>query len=387
MCEPHPISNVNYNMRSLSESIVGRRSGLPSALLILLIALLATSCVKNEFTLQFKLDANVNTTCRIVYYGSDSRGGILVESAIAIAAGKGDLTGITKNPCMVALYAGKNVLPSCVMFAERGDKLEISGSGSNPLDWTVEGGKVNARLTEWRLANRQLIDEALKARNEHQEATRRKLNARISEYVEKNPGAVESLMIMSAWYDSSIDPKEFKALTAKMQESGVMDEYPSFMVRQDLLSGVAAVASEGDGLTVSDMVVKGRLTNIDTLRLKSGDRPGLLYIWTRNAPGRKGDMDSIRTILKLRGDSARMTVADICLEPDSTLWVYALRGDTLRQSVRAWMPRGIADPALMELGVAAVPWWVVTDRKGRVVYTGAGAAQAMESVRKLLETK
>lgn len=353
-------------------------TGVVAALALLVVA---ASCVSNEFLVRFKLDKSVNSTYRIVYYASDANGGVLIETAVAVTAGKSEVKGITRFPCMVSVYNGRDIVPACVFFAERGDEIEITGSEASPLSWSIDGNKTNKRLTEWRLANKQILEDVINARTDDEKTARTKLNAAVRKFVEEDPGAAASLVLMSAYYDSSIAPKEYRRLTDMLQESGVMDEYPTLMARHDRLSAVQPAPEDGGGRRQKDIVVKSFGRNIDTLRFASGKKPGLLYLWHRDDDTRRADVDSMRGIVKWRGDSARMTVADLCLDMDSAVWVNIVRSDSLRSTLRGWAPRGLADPDLMEMGVASTPWWIVTSRDGKVVYSGQDAAKAMARLR------
>ena len=86
-----------------------------SALLIL------SGCVKNEFSIEFNLPADVTTNYKISYYASDKRGGMMIETVAPVVNGKFLLKGKTVNPSLVFLTgSGKQ---SLAFYVERGENI------------------------------------------------------------------------------------------------------------------------------------------------------------------------------------------------------------------------------------------------------------------------
>lgn len=353
----------------------------PTGLMILL--LLLSGCLKNEFTIRVNLPGDINSTYTVSYYGAARNGGIAIETAIAVTAGKGELKGITRYPTVVSLFSGQNALPSIPIFAERGDEILITGTEADPLGWKVEGNKPNVLLTEWRLANRKVIEKVINPTGENSAESRVALNKAITEFVEKNPESVASLIILGLYYDSVIDLKGFRRLYDTLDKAGVLKDYPNLISRQDLLTDTDLNPSDGGGKKLTDIVVKSYISNIDTLRLVSGNHPTLMYFWRRSDIERREDIDSLKRIAVWSGDSTKMGIADFCLDTDSTSWTFPVKSDSLKNSLHAWIPRGIADDNLMKMGVAGTPWWIVTDSKGRIIYSGDDRTKALPAFRKL----
>ncbi|MDE6010909.1 MAG: hypothetical protein K2F87_05660, partial [Muribaculaceae bacterium] len=97
----------NNRQRGASHYIITR-------LAVCLVCIFTAGCVKNEFRMLFDLPESVNSTYRLTYYASDPRGGLQVETAVAVAAGKGDVKGITRYPTLVALWAGPSDIPALI---------------------------------------------------------------------------------------------------------------------------------------------------------------------------------------------------------------------------------------------------------------------------------
>ncbi|MDE6273056.1 MAG: hypothetical protein K2M31_08640 [Muribaculaceae bacterium] len=350
---------------------------------LVILTILLSGCLKNEFTINVSLPEDINTTYRISYYGAASKGGIAMDAAIAVAAGKGNLKGYTRYPTVVSLFSGQNQLPSIAIYAERGDDIKIIGSEADPLGWEVKGNKPNELLTEWRLANRSALEKVINPSGDNSYEVRKALNKAIESFVEKNQKSVASLILLGIYYDSVADLKGFKRLYDLLDKSGVIEDYPNLIPRQDLLTDTEIIPVDGGGKKLTDIVVKSYVKNIDTLRLASGNHPTLMYFWRRSDIERREDVDSLKRIAGWSGDSVKMGIADFCLDSDSTSWTYPIKSDSLKNTLHAWVPRGFADRDLMKMGVAGTPWWIVTDSKGRVLYSGDDRTKALPAFRKL----
>ena len=343
-------------------------------------AVLFCGCTKNEFDIEFSLPADVNATYKICYYASDKRGGLQIETAANVAQGKGKLRGVTRNPVAIWLFRGNSELPALVFYAERGDKIEISGNSGDPREWIVKGGgEPNELLAGWYAANGKELKNLQGSGSS--DAGSGKINASIGAFVKEHSDSAASLMLMEAYFDSRLDPELFSSLKKILEDSGVLEEYPYMLSRQD--SG----EEPGGKLNPEDMVVQSYLKNIDTLRLKSGATPHLLYFRRSEDKDAASVRDTLRSLSRWRGDSARMVIAVLTLDSDSTTWALEARRDSLKGVVRAIALKGFADEDVMRLGVGATPWYVVTSGKGRVVYSGPELKKMSEKVRSLKGVK
>lgn len=361
---------------------VSARLGMPAAYFSLLaLMLMLTGCLKNEFQIKVALPESVSATYKVVYHAASPKGGRMMEAAIVIVGGKGELKGITRNPTVVALYSTINTLPSLLIYAERGEDINITGADSDPFSWDIDGNKVNKSLTEWRKKNIGLLTDAVNAGGGMDVSkARQALNKSVAAYVKENQKSVASLMLLIYYYDASSDAKGYQNLLDLLRKNGVTDDYPDMAVRQDMITSTDI--SAGGGKRLKDIIVKAYSTNIDTLRLASGKHPTLMYFWRRGDILYREDIDSLKRIAAWRGDSAKMGIADFCLDTDSMSWVNPVNTDSIKHTLRAWAPRGIADPDIMQMGVGGTPWWIVTDAKGKILYSGEDKLKAIEQFRK-----
>lgn len=356
-------------------------------LIIAALAIIAGGCVKNEFKVTFLLPEDVNSTYRLSYYASDSRGGLQIETAVAIASGKGEMIGMTRKPALCAISTGISDIPAAIFYAERGDKIAITGKDSDPLTWNIEGNKITKTLTEWRLENAELIREARNvARGAEEREARRKLNKAVEKFVTENPDSKASAFLLVSYFDAYTDPAGFKRLTHIIEESDVADQVHYLLSRQDLDTSTPPV-TDISKLKLADLLLRNISGSADSLRLGSASTPALIYYWRRNDPEYYNIIDSLKTLARWRPDTASMVIADICLTSDSIQWVSEMRRDSLKHTLRSFIPSGMADPVAMNHGVGSTPWFIVAAGKGKAAYAGPDFAEAAKKFRALRPKK
>lgn len=356
-------------------------------LIFIALSLMAGGCLKNEFHVTFQLPEDVNSTYRLSYYASDSRGGLQIETAVAIASGKGEMIGMTRKPTLCTISTGLSDIPGAIFYAERGDKIVISGKDSDPLNWNIEGNKITKALTEWRLENADLIREARNvARGAEEREARRKLNKAVEKYVEANPDSKASAFLLFSYFDAYTDPAGFKHLAHLVDESDVAEQVRYLLSRQDIDTSTPLVADKPK-LKLADMVLPNNSGSADSLRLASSSAPTIIYYWRRNDSEYYNLIDSLKLLAKWRPDTTSMVIADICLTSDSIQWVSEIRRDSLKHTLRSFMPAGMADPAAMSHGVGSTPWFIVSAGKGKAIYAGSDFSEAAKKFRALRPKK
>ncbi|MDE5903408.1 MAG: hypothetical protein K2H21_09365 [Muribaculaceae bacterium] len=353
-----------------------------------LVLMLLGGCVKNEFRMEFALPDSVTATYRISYFASDPRGGLQVESAVAVSAGKGEAVGLTRYPTLVTVSHGTSPIPAAIFYAERGDKIILSGSGADPVEWNISGNKPTELLTRWRLDHRKVIETARRASLQDSAAApaRRALNKAVADFVKEHSDSPAARLLLFAYFDAGLEPREFDSLWRSLPEENDPEGFASLLARQDL-SGISPALQPTSMKGVEDLVVQSADNNIDTLRFASSGHPLLLYYWQRGDDDRNDLTDSLRRLTRWRRDSAEMIIADISLNPDSSQWRGSIRHDSLYHTVRAFSPRGLADRDAVRFGVTGTPWFVVGDGKGTLLYAGPDAVRAFASFRSLRPKK
>lgn len=335
----------------------------------MLVALLLVGCAKNEIRLTFEVGGDVNSACRIMYYASSNTQGMVRETAVDIAGGKGAANLPTRYPSIIYLFSGSQSKPALAFYAERGDEIRITGKGPNVADWEVSGNKLTDEWNGWRMAHRKVLSSRDVAA----------INKAVKEYVDGHTDSRLSLVLLSFYYSRREDPEGFSRLYGKLKERAFSDkELLGALSSADLLEGPAIGWYVGKGGVKSSQkfVLRGEDGYADTLFLN--DSLTTLIVFT----GKDGFMTGVKDSIKSLLDVKKGKVAEVYLEPDTVAWQRHLRADSIPGLHRLMMPLGLADSTAISIGLDRTPYYFTVGPKGRLLYRGDDLSSAIAAFRK-----
>ncbi len=325
-------------------------------------------CIKNEVKVDFQLPENVNDAYKLTYYASDQEKGWFVETVAAVQRGKVEVVLATKLPTIVYIMESGS-MPRAAFYAERGDKIEISGDSNDPLSWNISGNDLTEEWSKWRVANRTAL-----ASGEYP-----KINKAVGEYVKSNPGNPLSTILLLVYYDRRSDDSGFLKLWKLLKEKALEPKWMQLVSRSDIIR-----ESPLSPQKIGSLILHTYGNGVDTLMM--GNKPVLMFFWRGNDDKRKEGIDMIKGLVKAFPDSASRIIADISFDPDSIGWQSAVRKDSLSKVVRGWNFHGETDSLMIRSGVERTPWFIVFDSKGKEVYAGDDHEKADKKFRNLLKT-
>ena len=341
--------------------------------LLLFLTVILSSCSKNEFDIKFELNPSAAGTYLAIYYASDPKKGWIVENVVNIQQGKAHLTGMVYNPCIVYLCRTSNAAQGLYLYVERGDDFTISGDGSDPAAWHVDGNKLTRQLDEWRAENRDVIVKARSGR----EADIAPLCRAVDSFVTSHPDNPAAAIILMAYYDRGYDPGRFSALMKSLRDDAADRKWIDMMARNDMPADEPAIPAIPKSLVFATVA-----TGCDTIT--PGHLPTLLYFGKASLQPYRDDIAKLRQLSRSSGDSASRIIANVSFEPDSMTRWHSVNVDSLQASVQAWVPLGLSDSQIKQLGVRRIPYLIVIDRKAKAVYSGTDTDRAIETFRSLL---
>ena len=341
--------------------------------LLLFLTVILSSCSKNEFDVKFELTPSADGTYRAIYYASDPKKGWIVENGVNIQQGKAHLTGMVYNPCIVYLCRTSNAAQGLYLYVERGDDFTISGDGSDPAAWHVDGNKLTRQLDEWRAENRDVIVKARSGR----EADIAPLCRAVDSFVTSHPDDPAAAIILMAYYDRGYDPGRFSALMKSLRDDAADRKWIDMMARNDMPADEPAIPAIPKSLVFATVA-----TGCDTIT--PGHLPTLLYFGKASLQPYRDDIAKLRQLSRSSGDSASRIIANVSFEPDSMTRWHSVNVDSLQASVQAWVPLGLSDSQIKQLGVRRIPYLIVIDRKAKAIYSGTDTDRAIETFRSLL---
>ena len=336
------------------------------------LLILLAGCKKDEFQVEVKLPESVNEAYKVLYYESGVKKGGLVESAMQISKGEAKFKVPTHDPVIVYIFSkGKN--PATFFYAERGDKIKISGPGVNPLDWKIEGNKINVALTQWREQNKSLLSKF----NEGDLSVASEVNTAVAKYVAAHREDPVSTLLLLEYYNRGADDAGFRACWAQLKGAALDGNWREVVSRSDMLELPEKLALP------SEMILRSVRNGYDTINF--GQVPVLLNFSKPSLKEYRDEAKELRRISEEVPDSSRRVIANILLEPDSLQRWQRARSDSLLTVVEGWAPLGFSDSHVRHFGVMNLPYLVVVDSLGNVVYRGSDITKAEIEFKKQFE--
>lgn len=353
-------------------------------IIAILMVILLSGCMKSEFTLKFQFPKDHVGNYMLNYYAWDSRRGTWVENVASVQNGAALVECATSRPTLVYIRDASSASNFMTLYAERGDEIVISGDNPDMNTWTVKGNKTSERWSQWRRKNAAVLS------TDRDTFTPAKEKA-IAEFVNANKSdKLSAIMLLTEW-DRRANPGGFLKLWNAIDEDARSQRLIEMCGSTDLLGVEFEVDAKGNLARkkiakADEIIMRTRFNGIDTLR-PGKVKSSLLYFYAENNSGRTETIDSIRVLTSEYPDSAKSIISVAALQPDSMVWLNAARRDTVRNVVSAWVPHGVADKNMVSLGVARIPWYIVTGKGGKEVYAGDVLKEAIAAFRKEMERK
>ena len=331
--------------------------------------LVLMSCGKNEFTLDFNLNSEITENYNVIYYATDIKGGRTVQAVASVRDGKCILNGVTKKPTLTYITARNSSLP-LVIYAEKGNKIKISGESKDPLQWIVEGNEINMQLSEWRVKNFEILSGK----------ETDSINSVVKKYVEDNLDNPVSAILILCYFNRDKNERLYTQLMSSLKGEARQYEWLKRIGRVDQLSHNYFYPAR-----LQSLVMRSIKDGADTLIIDEKN-PALLLFWQTGDNERKTLIDSLKAMEKEFPDTS-IIVADICVDVDSISWKSVMKKDSLYKIKRFWAPAGLADQTVMKFKVPRLPYYIVFDRKGQQYYRGSDLSEAITDYRYLFSSK
>lgn len=324
-----------------------------------ILALLCIGCTKNEIKLTFKVSEEVDTPCRILYYASDKQKGMIRETVAELRSGEGEIILPERNPSLFYLFTPSQNSPGAIFYAKRGDKITVTGNSDDIYEWSIGGNSISDGISEWRIKNAEILKK-------HDYTA---INKAVKTYIEAHKDSPVSLILLYVYYSRRENESEFFALQSKLDKDIFEDEgLMGALSSADLITGLV------DKPVLPEMVVlKDKSGYADTLKLKNGNASILIF----KDNNEDNDIPKPDSLGRLADKFDEKMVAEIWMGNDSLTWRRYIDRDTIENVSRLWMPLGVADNNAIALGVRRIPYFIVIDNKGKEIYRGDSASDAI----------
>lgn len=337
---------------------------------IFIVAALLGSCTKNEFKIKGSLEGAGTQNLRFVYYASDDKKGLVMESVVPVVNGVFDYSGIIRNPSIIWIFKPDHTLLN-VLYVERGNEMTVTGKIDSPYAWKVTGNELQEALSKWQSDN----EGMLMGRDA---ATTSKA---VAKYVKENPTDKLSALLLMSMYSDKNRVDERKELWDSLDED-IRDE--------DLLNAVTGmrqyIINQASKAKVHQMSF---CSFADTMTVFSPrkSKVSVLYLWRIKEEHHKTDITALKKIADKYTKAKQLQIADINLDRDTSLWRRDARVDSVDKWERMWAVGAEMNKSISRLNVPRTPYFIVVDSTGTQIYRGDVPSEMENAINRVINKK
>ena len=316
---------------------------------------------KENFTVRCRLAGLGSQGVEMVY--TDARGVLKRVTGHPDAKEIVEFTGVSAEPTLAELYLSGRGEEVAAFPVKNGEKIEARMTLGQPATLELKG---------WKTAQR-YVAMAAEADSASAGAARNRVVARL---VEEHPGELAAAFLLMTRFDAAGHELEadslVRLLTPEARPQGMFRQWAMLLGAQ-LTTGARA---EMRGITMpvsADSMKRAQLTP----GLQSY---GLLVVTDRPKDARvRGELRSLRDSFP----KSRLVILEAGVQADSAVWRTDIKRDTATW-LQGWAPGGVSSAALRRLQVPRVPYCLVTDSTGAILYRGESVEEGAEMVREKL---
>lgn len=329
----------------------------------LIVAVGCSSCMRKRVTVDMKFKPEDNGSVQCVYYAWSSGKSAVLEANIAVMNGAGNVKLPVIEPTVILLFSFSDD-PVGLLYVERGDKFEISGSLNDPLGWKIEGNDVTGDLNAWLHDNRQILTTRNAA----------KINSALTSLVKNAPGKLSTGILLILYFDRSYAPEKFVKLWNSLDKDIRESEIVKALGASRKLSNPSAATT---GIKPARFYSLGD----SVVTVVPGQHPyTVFFFWER-----EGEHSSAASRLrKALAGKSNVGVVDVNMSADTIGWRGRMRMDSVSGQPgwkSVWAPGAEADPSLAQFDVSRNLFFILIDRNGRQLYRGASPEEMKSKIR------
>ena len=310
-------------------------------------ALFVTGCgTDKEFRVNGRIDGFGTGNLRLVYYNGDG-----VQSLAATAVdGRFMVTGRLDKEAFIRVYTNNGAVVGRLIVAP-GETVEATFNLSDPTKMKFDGNDNSKRLAKFVEANADIIEK----------------------YVGDNKNRAVAGVLLADYYT----PEGYETRALEMINSLDRDARNTAAL-DGLRDMLLSVTVPDDSITLTPVRIFGpgdSLSSIDP----AAKRMTLLTFTDTDSRMTDSVVSSLERIVTANGDS--ITIADIACDPDTATWKRSLRDiERLERGVKGvrhyWTPSPFNLPQLEKMPVRRLPWFILADSTGRIIYRGSSVSLA-----------
>lgn len=327
------------------------------ALIYSIIALLYACGSKDSFVVEGTLAGGETQSLRFIYYAD----GALRTIPGAAREGKFRIEGKSAEPAVIDILSNDGRIVGRV-YAKNGDEIECQLNRLAPWEITLSGTDENERWAAFIRANA----------DAYKKADSKAISKAVTEYVKANPDDVVSTLLLATSYDCHADPTS----ATKLLET-ISPEARPMSIAGPLVTMLAGVTSRPDSIDGFRYYAR-----VDTLVPFDRRKAEFSLLAFSDSPEGKERADSIVEMLRdirKKFTARRLQVLDLSMNTDSFSWRRSIRPDSASWT-QVWLPGSAATAGLENAAIGSLPWFVVADSSGAILYRGASVRETRAAI-------
>ncbi|MDE6268180.1 MAG: DUF4369 domain-containing protein [Muribaculaceae bacterium] len=313
-----------------------------SSTILIILSLILFSCGGGDTFHVIGEVENLGTQNLRVIYRADGK---LRQGVATAVDGKFSFEGSSRDETMLHIFTNQ-YLPIGVIFIRNGETVEARFDRDDPFKLSVKGNSSSADLATFLSRNAATLASS--------DAVG--INALVEKYVASNPSRLSSTYLLTNFYRTEGNERRADSILRLIDQKA----RPSVFVQGWLSQFPALPDSVASARTLSlispaDSLVIVSLT--DTL-------PTLFAFSDRVSPSPLAAVADDSTLI------SRIRLIEISVSPDTAAWKASVRNLSGSAALprHYWLPAAVASPALRHFSPAAIPFYVLTDTAGSVIY-------------------
>lgn len=327
---------------------------------MVLAAVMLTGCGDDNphFTLRCRIEGLGSQGVDMIY--TDHRGVLRKVTSHPDSKGIVEFTGSSATPTLAELFTTGSGEPLLALPVKDGEKVEARMVMGQPLTLEVKGWKPAPAYAELAAAIDSLADPEER-------------NRAVAKQVKEHPGDfLSALMLITRFHVPGHELEADSLLNLLLPEARPQGMMKNWAVP---LGTQTSTGARGEMKNVS--MVYGT----DSVR-RANLAPGLQSYGLLLVTSQTKKRDIVLALRSLRDSfpRSRLEILEASVNPDSATWRSSIARDTANWQ-QGWTPGGVSSAALRRLQIPRVPYYIVSDSTGRVMYRGDDFTAADSTIR------
>lgn len=336
-----------------------------SLLMLCIIGLLSSCSGSDNFRVMGSIADLGQQNVSLTYF--DGIG--IQELNMTAVEGKFSFQASTPEPSLAILSYGPYNQTLAILVLENGSKIKIEGLLSDPQNILISGNSPSEEIAQWQHTNSAAILSGNIA----------EINRAVAEQVSKHPDRLSSTAILASYFNTE---------GREIQADSLFSLLKPQVRKPSMARGFNNVLSSW--LEIQSSAPLPFLTfysrNDSLVRVNPSKHQATMLAFTNTS---QQCIDSVRrhlASLTASNPRPKLLAVEISTAADSAAWRKSLGADTAKW-VQSWVRGSVTSPSIRKLAVRSLPYFIVADSIGHIVYRGQSVTSAQNKANQLINAR